>query len=129
MGYVVGSARRGYTFYGPDPDGLLSDSFLETQCFSAPGGGGADSGFVGLAFEPAPDRRLPDIRGVLWLDALDYGLRTLEFEYTRPPAGLPTDAGGGYVGFMSLPAGTWIVSRWWIRMAHLVWAVGGSFPN
>lgn len=116
VGYVVGDDRSGHTFYGPDPNVLLSDTFLRAHCFSARQGTGSDSGLVGLAFEPAPGRRLADIRGVLWVNRRTAELRDLEFRYVHLPASLAQGASGGNEDFMRLQNGAWLVLRWVIRM-------------
>ena len=110
-GYVVAAAGDSLDFYGPDAEVLLGDVFVATHCFSARDGGPEHPGLVGLAFQPAPKRRLPDVNGVLWLERRTLQLRLLDFSYT----GLWTDAMGGRVEFAPLASGPWIVSYWWIR--------------
>lgn len=114
-------SRRGYvertgpylTFHAPDARVLLSDEFQERHCFAVEPG---DSGLVGLSFEPVSDR-LPEVRGVLWLDRATAELRRMEYRYTRvpdlPPQG--QDA-SGWMEFTRLADGRWIVGRWAIRM-------------
>lgn len=115
-GYVVGNDREGRTYYAPDAGVLLSDVFLEDHCFTARQGSGELAGLVGLAFVPAPRRRLPDVRGVLWLDRETAELRFLEYRYANLPAFLPEGALGGRVEFLRLENGAWIVLDWSIRM-------------
>ena len=115
-GYIVGDDISGRTFYAPDANVLLGDTFLETHCFTAREGKGADSGFVGLAFTPAPGRGLPDIRGVLWVSRRTARLRNLVYRYVNVPYGLPENQSGGHLDFMRLQNGAWIVLRWAIRM-------------
>jgi hypothetical protein len=69
-----------------------------------------------LAFEPDVTRDLPDVDGVLWLDAATAELRFLDFSYTQIPYQIDMDEVGGRVEFERLPAGPWIVRRWWVRM-------------
>lgn len=111
-------------YYGPDAEALLSDAFQRTHCFWVEEGGAVEGRpegeeWVGLAFEPAPDRYRPDIRGVAWLDRSTSELRRFEFRYVN--AGLPAgaDEAGGRVEFRRLPNGAWIVRRWRIRMPTL----------
>jgi len=59
---------------------------------------------------------VPDIEGVLWLDAVSAELRYLDFTYTRLPYEIQLQNIGGRVEFERLPSGPWIVRRWWIRM-------------
>ncbi|MGH7562130.1 MAG: carboxypeptidase-like regulatory domain-containing protein, partial [Gemmatimonadales bacterium] len=62
-GFVF-EANGSMTFAGPDAVLLLSDQFVQTHCFHAVSG--ADE-LVGLAFEPVPRRKVPDVRGTLWV--------------------------------------------------------------
>jgi len=117
-GYVVaGWGGDTVDYYAPDANVLLSDAFLNTHCFTARDGAGANAGLVGLAFQPAPGRVRADVDGVLWFDRTNAELRYLAFEYTNLPPWLPQGPLGGRVEFMRLSAGAWIVRHWWIRMA------------
>jgi hypothetical protein len=113
-------------YHGPDAEVLLSDVFLDAHCFRLRAPGPEEAGMIGLAFEPVRGRRVPDIRGVLWLDRASAELRHVDFEYTRPlisgPAGVP----GGRVDFQRLPDGAWIVSHWTLRMPLAALAAGPS---
>jgi hypothetical protein len=99
-------------FAGPDARLLLSDEFVSTHCFRAVPG---EEGLVGLAFEPVPGRRVPDVRGTLWLDRTTSELRYLEYLYTGLRAEYARVGLGGRVEFQRLPDGSWIVSYWHIR--------------
>ncbi len=107
---------RELTYYGPDATVILSEEFLADHCFDLRAGSGATQGLVGLAFEPVRERLLPDVKGVLWVDAPAAELRLLEFTYTNwsPPAIAP--GAGGRVLFERLEGGAWIVKEWAIRM-------------
>jgi len=100
--------------FAPGAAVLLSDPFLDTHCFRvrrAP-----DDDLIGLAFEPIARRRVPDIKGTLWLDPSTGELRSVDFTYTgNPREGWQEDA-GGRVEFERLPSGAWIVRRWHITM-------------
>ena len=113
MGYVRTDANGWVHFYAPGLDALLSESFVSDHCLHfAP----MRPGLVGLAFEPAPDRRrLSDIRGTLWLDSATSELRSIEFGYTNVAPEAAALA-GGVVEFARLANGAWVVSRWSIRM-------------
>jgi hypothetical protein len=112
-GYVVAASGDSLDYYGPDAEVLLGDVFVATHCFSARDGGPEHPGLVGLAFEPAPKRRLPDVAGALWLERRTLELRFLDFSYT----GLWNKDQGGRVEFARLASGQWIVAYWWLRMA------------
>jgi hypothetical protein len=115
-GYVR-TASDGESFYhAPDEEALLSDRFLETHCFrvlrvNLP----ALKGLVGFAFEPIKGRRVPDVRGVLWLDEQTAELRHLEYRFTGLPERLEHPEVGGRVEFQRLPTGAWIIGRWLVR--------------
>jgi hypothetical protein len=105
---------RGDTLLAPDADVLLSPSFASNHCF------GVDrsrrsAGLVGLAFRPVPDRRVPDVRGVLWVDRATAALRTMDFTYTGLVFPVGADSAGGHLDFHRLPNGAWLVSSWFVR--------------
>ncbi len=109
--------RRNETWYfAPDANTLLSDAFLDTHCFRAVVGRGAEEGLVGLAFAPAGRRSVPDVQGTLWIDRRTRELRHLDYRYTRLPLVEDHRLVGGRVEFERLPNGAWIVDRWFIRM-------------
>ncbi|WP_420633122.1 carboxypeptidase-like regulatory domain-containing protein [Candidatus Palauibacter sp.] len=68
------------TFYAPDGDAMASPGFLATHCLRPVVSD--DETKVGLGFEPKPGREVVDVKGVLWIDAVDGGPRALEFQYT-----------------------------------------------
>lgn len=107
-------------YYAPDADVLLSDAFLETHCFEVREESESSEGVLGLAFRPLEERRLPEVRGVLWLDVSDGHLRSVEYEYVhhRTLEVRGRDAHGA-LGFRSLPNGTWIVDEWHITLPRL----------
>jgi hypothetical protein len=109
----------GWSFYAPDAQVLLSDTFLDTHCFSAV----REDGAVGLSFEPAPDRTLPDISGTLWFDELGQ-LDRVAFRFANLLPELRrvrgADRAGGEVRFTLLVGGAWIVRDWSVRTPRLV---------
>jgi hypothetical protein len=117
-GYIV-AERDSTAYYGPDAQVLQNDAFLASHCFKLVRRRSAGQEQVGLSFEPEPGRRLPDVRGVLWLDARTAELRTLEFSYTDVPEGVEDERVGGTIVFLRLPSGAWIVQRWEIRMPRI----------
>ncbi|MCG6954758.1 MAG: carboxypeptidase-like regulatory domain-containing protein [Gemmatimonadetes bacterium] len=112
-GYVQELVGGKLSYFAPDAEVLLSDSFLDTHCMKLEKG---EDGLVGLAFEPVKGRKLPEIRGVLWMDATTAILTRLEYRYTNLGRGPAAGDAGGEVRFGHLPAGTWIVREWHIRM-------------
>ena len=112
-------------YWAPDAAVLLSDPFLDTHCFRLRRDEGRAPGSIGLAFEPVPGRRLPEITGTLWLDPANGELKWLDFRYVN--LGLPdalNHAASGRVKFRAMPNGTWIVDSWRIRMPQ-----AGRFSN
>jgi hypothetical protein len=102
-------------YYAPDAEILLDFDFLDTHCFRLVRGTKDRKGLIGLAFEPAPDRTLPEVDGTLWLDLQSAKLRRLEYRYTNMPYELQDDRVGGTVEFHQLPSSMWIVRGWQIR--------------
>ena len=115
-GYVRTNTDGSTDYFAPDADVLLSETFLDEHCFKIQEGSGERAGLIGLAFEPIPERKIPDIKGVLWLDPKTAELRTLDFNYTWLPNEQRLVDFGGTVSFFRMPGGRWIVRAWRIRM-------------
>ena len=114
----------------PDEDALLSPQFAAEHCFDAVAGENAQAGLVGLAFRPAPSRRVPDIQGVLWADSATTALRYLEFWYVDPAlSSAVTGEGraGGEVHFATLPDSGWAMVAWRLRIPRSVGSVRHEF--
>lgn len=125
-GYIQLAADNRYDYFAPDAEVLLSDSFLETHCFRVMAPPRGEPELIGLGFEPVPERDLPDVSGVLWLDRGSAELKRLDYRYRA----LPFRHGdwphvGGTVEFERLATGMWIVRRWQIRMPMRAQEVGG----
>ena len=118
-GYVVPRDDGSTDYYAPDADALLSDEFLRDHCFRFVPGGSERVRMVGLGFEPVKGRKVPDIEGVLWMDAATAELENIEFTYRSIPGPRLKREFGGQVRFDRLPNGRWIVSAWVIRMPVL----------
>ncbi|MGI9042682.1 MAG: carboxypeptidase-like regulatory domain-containing protein [Gemmatimonadaceae bacterium] len=116
-GFVRGNTQYGWDFYGPDERVLLSSSFAETHCFKIVRER-KRAGQVGVAFEPVPRRRAPDIKGALWIDEETSELREITFQYVNADPVDRFDA-GGFTRFRRMPSGAWIVSEWRLRMPRL----------
>lgn len=113
QGYVRIDPAYSY-YYAPDARVLLSDEFLRTHCFRVVESEEDGSPFLGLGFEPDEGRSLPDIEGVIWLDARSGRLDRVEFRYTGlTMAG--ADRARGEVRWAELANGRWIVREWYIR--------------
>jgi hypothetical protein len=114
-----------YSFYAPDAEVLLSESFVESHCFNAEPWKGDDRDWVGIGFKPAEARRgVVGIRGTLWLDRRSAELQKLEYDYVNLPPVLRTPRAGGSVGFMRLTSGAWLVNEWSIRMPRVSESTG-----
>ncbi|MCZ6916050.1 MAG: carboxypeptidase regulatory-like domain-containing protein [Gemmatimonadetes bacterium] len=114
-GYITRDGE-GISYFAPDAQVLQDEGFLGTHCFRLRNHDDRDE-LIGLAFEPVPSRRLPDVRGVLWLDRERSELRSLEYEYANLPRDLrSTTTAGGTLEFMPLPSGAWIVRQWVISI-------------
>lgn len=118
-GYIQGAGGN-YRFLGPDAHVLLSDGFLDTHCFRMVKAEKDMPGAVGLGFEPVKGRRLPEIKGTLWVDRVSAELRALEYEYVNVPSAVRTAGLGGRSEFARLPTGDWIIRDWYIRMPDRV---------
>jgi hypothetical protein len=129
-GYVTVNQDGSTDYYAPDAEVLLSDTFLADHCFRIQPGAFEHLGQVGLGFEPIPQRKIPDVKGVLWMDEKTNELRTLEFTYSWLPNDVRTVDYGGTVSFFRMPGGRWIVRNWRIRMPEFGRArhEPGSFP-
>jgi hypothetical protein len=127
VGYVA-EVNGWQIFSAPDLDALLSGQFLEDHCFRI--AQITDSGWVGLAFEPAPHRkRLPEIGGTVWLDRKSSELRRMEFLYTHISREQEDGKAGGEMDFVRTKQGAWAISHWNIRMPVLSQNVFRSEPG
>jgi len=115
-GFVREESHDSVTYAAPDAVLMLSDEFVATHCFKAVPG---DSGLVGLAFEPTSGRRVPDVRGTLWVDRASSELRFLQYDYTGLGGILERANLGGRVEFRRMPGGEWIVCYWHVRTPAL----------
>jgi hypothetical protein len=118
-GYVIDDDDGSLLHHGPDVDALLSDGFIRDHCFRAVIGTNAQLGLIGLSFEPTSARKVPDIAGVLWIDARTRQLRRLEYRYTRHPLDVGSRFPISYIEYARMPSGAWIVQRWAIRMPRV----------
>lgn len=117
-GYVV--EEGGATMYfAPDVDVLLSDAFASSHCFQLQAPPREHAGLIGVAFQPSRNRRdARDIEGTFWVDRTTSELTSLEFHYTNLPDIASVAAGD--VQFRRIAEGSWLVSRWSVRMPRVV---------
>ena len=120
-GYVYPGPDGNLQWWAPDANVLLDPSFHRTHCFWAVRGEDDRTGMIGLAFEPAPDRELPDVEGTLWLDEASSELREIEFRFTDIPLRISTNNLGGFARFLQMPSGAWILNSWQVRMPIVQW--------
>lgn len=120
----VAQDSGGYRYFGLDAHVLLSDEFLDRHCMRLRARHDSRPDLIGLEFRPVRiESRLTQIQGVLWLSRETGGLEWLEFSYLNlpgPAEQVKNEHIGGRVEFRSLPDGTWIVSKWHIRMPRVV---------
>ena len=116
FGYVSVQPDKSVVYLAPDLDVLLSASFVEDHCFRLV----LDrehGGRVGISFEPVPDRRrLPEIRGTMWVERASSELRSLEYQYVHLSQEVAGQAPGGTLKFARLRDGTWAISDWGIEI-------------
>jgi hypothetical protein len=116
-GYVHGDEKSGWEFFGPDESVLLSREFASTHCFRLIRNR-ARPAHIGIAFEPAPGRKIPDISGTAWVDQSTSELQEIVFRYVN--AGLPTEFNAsGFTHFRKMPSGSWIVDDWQVRIPKI----------
>ncbi len=118
-GYVQTDELGVSRYYGPDAEVLLSDEFLEGHCFRVVREPASRPHLVGLWFAPTPGIDRPDVIGTLWLDEQTAEVRFLEYRYSDLPEVVGDAPVGGRIDFERLPAGSWIVRKWFIRMPHM----------
>ena len=122
QGFVQTVEDSSTVYFAPDAGALISDPFLDSHCFGLREG---DEGRIGLIFRPIEGREVPDIGGVLWVNAATSELERMEFVYLNLIRSRELGEPGGEVAFTRLPDGAWIVREWRVRMPHLVTARRG----
>jgi len=118
----------GSHYYGPDAELLIDPRFVAEHCFSIERRRDRPD-LIGLAFEPVPDTRLPDIRGALWIDEQTGALRYIEYEYVNLPIRFRSEYAGGRVNVRQLTNGAFIVDSYRIYMPLLQQEYGGGPVN
>ena len=116
MGYMTEN-DSGALYRAPDAEALLSDAFASQHCFREEPPPSDKGDWVGIGFRPAKNRAgIIDIEGTLWLDRTSSELRELNFFFTNLPEDYAHVKAGGRVEFLRLSTGSWLVSRWQLRM-------------
>jgi hypothetical protein len=115
VGYVATNRDGSVEYNAPGLDMLASNLFVEDHCFRTVDGG--KTAQLGIAFEPTPERRrrVPEIRGTLWVDRATSELKRLEFRYVNITPEQEQFA-RAELGFVRLRDGGWAVDSWRIRM-------------
>ena len=116
-GYVIGDEQKGWRYFAPDDVVLLSEQFAATHCFQLVRESDRP-GQIGVSFEPAPGRRLPDVAGVLWVDEATSELRVIVFRFENAKA-FSRFGAGGFTRFRRMPSGSWIVDAWELSAPRL----------
>jgi hypothetical protein len=118
-GYMSADAQANKTYWGPDADVLLSESFVSSHCIRVirPSAVGDSARLVGVGFSPSTKRKnVVDIEGVLWLDRSSAELRTFDYHYVNTSQAVEKAAPGGHLSFLRILSGRWIVEQWSIRV-------------
>jgi Carboxypeptidase regulatory-like domain len=124
-GYVVRGKDDSTSYLAPGLDVLVSKQFAADHCFRLEDTD--DDNVLGLAFQPAkPDRRLAELQGTMRVDRRTSELRSLEFRYTNLLPAVEKAGAGGRLEFARLRDGSWVISRWNIRMPSLAVAMPTS---
>jgi hypothetical protein len=107
-------------YFAPDADVLLSEVFAAHHCFRLAAPPREAPELIGVSFQPTRDRReAREIQGTLWVDTRTNELKTLEFRYTNLNDVATAAGAGGRVEFLRLDEGSWLVSRWNLRMPRI----------
>ena len=111
-GFAEGATSQ-RTYFAPDADILLDQSFGDGHCFSLRDDKRGHPGQIGLVFEPAHDRDgIVDVSGVMWLDTATPALRTVEFRYTNVEPVVAAAGAGGVLTFRTASNGLSLIDRW-----------------
>jgi hypothetical protein len=116
-GYVRGNEANGWHYFAPDETVLLSEQFAATHCFRLVRER-ERTGQIGVAFEPVPQRRVPDIAGVLWVDERTAELREMVFRFVNAGVFSQFQA-SGFTRFLRVRSGAWLVDEWRLRAPRL----------
>jgi hypothetical protein len=111
FGEVGGNLLK--TLYGPDPQTLFSEWFMDSHCFALqPVKTATDT--LRIAFTPAAKSSRIDVSGELDLDPRTFALLRLAFQGENLPHSVDRHAAGGEIHFTPLPSGLWLPASWTI---------------
>ena len=115
-GYMREDAS-GRTFFAPDADVLLDESFAATHCFHLQAADETHRDQIGLAFAPARARdSVVDVSGVIWMDRATPALRTFDFRFTQLEPAAERAGIGGHLEFRNMSNGVSFIERWNLRL-------------
>jgi hypothetical protein len=115
-GFMRDSAGQ-QTFFGPDADVLLDQSFTSGYCFRIADSERARPTQIGLAFAAAQRRRnRVDIDGILWVDTAARALRDVEYRYVGLDPRTNSVRPGGQISFREMRNGVVLIDRWNMRL-------------
>ncbi len=122
FGYVRRTSDTSY-YESPTPEVLADDRFSERYCFAMVPPDSAAAGLHGVRFSPQrrPGPGIADVMGTLWIDREGLLLRTIEYEYLNVPVHHRAPGLGGYLEYVVLPTGHWLLREWVVRMPNLVY--------
>lgn len=107
------------TFFAPDADVLLEESFARNYCFRIAPPDRRRPNEAGLALSPIEKRAgRVDIDGVLWIDTVHRELRDMRFEYVSRDAALAQTRRGGRIEFQTLANGA-LFDRWTLQLPRI----------
>jgi hypothetical protein len=116
-GYITDDIAGNVVYHVPGLDVLSSSGFLEDHCLRLARESNEER--LGISFEPTTTRRdFAEVKGVAWLDRKTSELREVVFGYSGIVAER-IDAAGGRIEFTRMDDGTWVISRWHVRMPIL----------
>jgi hypothetical protein len=116
-GYITDDIAGNVVYHVPGLETLSSSAFLEDHCLRLARESTDER--LGISFEPTTTRRdFAEIRGVAWLDRKTSELREVTFGYSGIAEERIATA-GGKIEFTRIEDGTWVISRWHVRMPIL----------
>lgn len=116
---------RRFSYYAPPIEMIFSDPFLDLTCFTRIV---EEEGNVGITFAPVEGMTVIGIGGTIWLDPATLRPRLLTYEYYDPVDEEPNGV-SGEVELDSLPDGTPLLARWWIRIPSELELPPENVPN